>query len=107
MGNTVAQAAEGAYKNVMGNISPQIPYMGEVIHRKAAAVKANFAGNQRFKALKPASKGVKQGKRGINRCGTLFHYGISGFFMDFLTVTLRKIGEKINSGAGTAHFRWL
>jgi deoxycytidine triphosphate deaminase len=58
----VSQAAERADQNIMGNVSPKVPYMRIVVYCRAAAVKAGFTGNKGFKVLDLSSKGIEKAK---------------------------------------------
>jgi hypothetical protein len=48
MGHFVTEAAEGPGKEIVGNISPEVPYMGVIINRRAAAVESNLSGLERL-----------------------------------------------------------
>ena len=62
MGDVKTGAAQGAYQNIVKHIGPQIADVGVIVHRGAAAVKANFSRPQRFKGLPRAAKGIKKTK---------------------------------------------
>jgi len=56
----VSKAAQGANQYIMGNIGPQVPYMGVVIDRGPAAVKTCLPKDKSFKVLKLSPQGVKK-----------------------------------------------
>jgi hypothetical protein len=53
---------QGADKNIMEYVGPEIPDMGIVVNSGTAAVKPDFTGINRFKGLQFPSQGIVEGK---------------------------------------------
>jgi hypothetical protein len=63
MGDLVAQTAESPLQEIVGDIGPEVPDMGIIINRRAAAIEPNFSSLNGFKDLYFPAKGIVQGKR--------------------------------------------
>jgi hypothetical protein len=63
VGHFITPLPEGPHQGIVGDVGTEIPDVGVVVYRGAAAVKARLAALDWLKDLQCPSKGVIKGKR--------------------------------------------